>query len=200
MRPSVRSAFPAFTERFEGRCPWMYLDTHAPPLVTTAVGNLIDPVSLALELPWMSGDVVASTQLVLNEWQRVKSATDWAQRGGGAFAPLTSIRLSESAIDALVLSRLDENEAILVGRVSGWKELPANAQLATHSMAWAMGPWFKFPKFEAALEAQDWGTCSLECHMDDKGNRGLVARNLANAMLFSDVGEDPEQIYGWPVT
>ena len=42
MRPSVFAAFPGFITRFEGRLPFMYLDTKG--LVTTGVGNLIDPL------------------------------------------------------------------------------------------------------------------------------------------------------------
>ena len=47
MNDSVLTTFPSFTQQFEGRIPFMYVDVKR--LVTTAVGNLIDPLSTALD-------------------------------------------------------------------------------------------------------------------------------------------------------
>src|SRR5207244_2818316 len=48
---SIRDGFLAFSRPLEGRVPWMYLDIKG--LVKTGVGNLIDPVGLALKLPFV---------------------------------------------------------------------------------------------------------------------------------------------------
>src|SRR4029453_7562541 len=48
---SIRDGFLAFSRPLEGRVPWMYLDIKG--LVTTGVGNLIDPVGLASKLPFV---------------------------------------------------------------------------------------------------------------------------------------------------
>ena len=51
MWDSVKQGFRAFTLPLEGEIAWMYLDTLG--LVTVGLGNLIDPVELALELPFV---------------------------------------------------------------------------------------------------------------------------------------------------
>ena len=50
MFAAVQSSFPAFSGRFEGRVPYMYLDVLG--LVTVGVGNLVDPVETAQALPF----------------------------------------------------------------------------------------------------------------------------------------------------
>jgi GH24 family phage-related lysozyme (muramidase) len=198
--PEVRSAFPAFTQQFEGYVNVMYLDTHEPPLVTIGVGNLIDPVSEAVKLPFVlspyvgfyakgaastMGQRLATPAEITEEWAKVKSRTDLAHDATEVWYSIASMFLTNYAIDALVLSRFDANDAILsglYGPIDG--AVRPNAWLALHSMAWAMGPWFNFPRFKRAFLARDWATCSVECHMDDTKNPGLKPRNEANRELF----------------
>ena len=52
MYDDVRAAFLSFTTRLEGRVPYMYLDIKG--LVTIGVGNLIDPVDLALQVTFLA--------------------------------------------------------------------------------------------------------------------------------------------------
>jgi hypothetical protein len=120
-------------------------------------------------------------------------------RGGGAYEGLTQIRLTEDAIDSLTMSKAREMVAHLLNRFPNWDNLPADAQLGTLSLAWACGPAFNFPRFSAALGAEDFATCALECKMDATGNPGLVPRNKANQALFLDAarGGDPD-VVEWP--
>ena len=184
MWPSVRSAFVPFTVKIEGFCTWMYLDVKC--LVTTGDGNLIDPIETAVGLPFIHPDTggPATQDEIRTAWAVVKSRRDMAPRGGGAFAALTSIRLTPDGVDQLVATRLDANESYLRGRFPEWDAWPADAQLGTLSMAWAMGPAFAFPRFEQAAHAQEWGACALQCHIDTAGNPGVVKRNTANVALF----------------
>lgn len=184
MKPSVEAVFPSFTARFEGRLFHLYLDVRG--LVTTGVGILVDPIAYALALDWRNPDGSKSSQgQIADAWHTVKAATSWAPRGGVAFAPLTEIRLTPNGVDALTLAKLRANDVELSRRVRGWETLPAPAQLATHSLAWACGPDFDFPKFLAALESHDWATCATECQMDATDNPGLVPRNRADYELFA---------------
>ena len=201
MRPSVAAAFPEFTKSFEGYVPFMYGDVKG--LVTTGVGNLIDPVQYAMGLPWLvDGDPTnpADDAAIIAAWHAVKARTDLTQHGGMAYAGVTNLRLTNAAIDQLVRSKCESNEAALAQRISNWALLPAAAQLAVLSMAWACGPWFVFPKFLAALKVCDYVTCAVECQMDATGNPGLVPRNRANARLFGACaqGGDPDVLAGWP--
>ena len=50
MHASARTAWQGFITKHEGNIGYMYLDTKG--LVTIGIGNLIDPLSLALPLPF----------------------------------------------------------------------------------------------------------------------------------------------------
>ncbi len=188
MWPSVREAFPKFTDTFEGKCSWMYLDVLG--LVTTGRGNLIDP--WYQEIPhigwhhvgWQKEGQIATDDEVYAAWVAVKMRQDLRTHGGGEFFPITSLRLTLQAIDSLTFAKLDEVEVTLQKRFPNWQILPADAQLGCLSLAWACGANFKFPKFEQALRDQDYLACALESQMDASGNPGLVPRNAAQARLF----------------
>lgn len=221
MRAVVRAAFPAFNKPFEGRLPFMYLDVKG--LVTTGVGNLIDPMADALGLPWRHklDGLPATRAEIVADWNTVKAAQALRRLGGGHFAQLTKLYLDEDAIDALVLRRLDANEAGLRKGYPGWDSFPAPAQLAIHSMAWGLGTGrlvpgstFLFPHFRAAANSENWATCAGppgcadtdpscrgEAWIEGNGlpgpnpaNPGLHPRNLANRELFfqAAAGADPD--------
>ena len=188
-RASVVDAFPLFTERFEGRCNWMYLDVKG--LVTTGRGNLIDPLPAALFLPWVqaftpNGGSPASAQQVADEWHRVKACQAAAHLGGGSFKRMTTLRLTDADVDALTKSKMLEMWRALVARgaFASAKAWPAAAQLGLLSMAWAMGPAFNFPKFELHAVVPDFTLMAAQCGISTAGNPGVAARNAANVGLF----------------
>jgi hypothetical protein len=167
MWPVVHDVFPMWSERFESREPHMYLDVEG--LVTTGIGNKIDPIDQAVSLPWQYvGGGIASKDAIRREWQYVKSRKDLAPRGGRAFGEFTTLRLDDDAIDALVEERLALNEQHIKAHFfPAFDAWPAPAQLAALSMAWAMGParFAEFPKFCAAANVLDFRAAAEECHM-----------------------------------
>lgn len=202
MKNSVIQAFPSFTTNLEGNINWMYLDVKG--LVTTGKGNLIDPVVLAVLLPFMKRDSSKATrQEIVNEWQKMKTNTYLAKAGANAAKRIASLFLAPSAVDALVLRQLLLNEKVLVAHFPEWNSWPADAQLGVCSMAWAMGPEFvhKFPRFAQACKKNDWKTASLECTMNTTNNPGLVPRNHLDRKLFEcaahviETGLDSEVIW-----
>lgn len=210
MYPSVRAAFRAFNEPFEGVVPWMYLDIKG--LVTVGVGNLIDPVGLALQLPFRfraEPDVAASPAEIAEEWRRIKGNSALAKAGYQACEPLTRLGLDGAAIDALIAARLSGDEASLkkkasFGEFDAW---PADAQLGLLSMAWAMGPGGPagFPRFSAACRKLDFAGAAASCMIDERGNPGVAPRNRANRTLFHNAavvraggagpGYDPSELH-----
>ncbi|MFF0476587.1 peptidoglycan-binding protein [Streptomyces sp. NPDC004284] len=84
-------------------------------------------------------------------------------------------------------NRLSEFEHYLLGRTDfeDLESWPADAQLGLFSMAWALGPAFKFPKFQTAARQQDWLTTARESKMTETGNAGVIPRNVRNALLFT---------------
>jgi len=194
MFPSVLAAFTPLSESLEGRVPHLYVDIEG--FVTTAIGNKVDPVENALALTWFRPDgSVASAQEVKDAWSTVKHSGK-ERVGGGNQADLTTIRLDEAGIEQAMSQKLTDNESILKRRIPGWNSLPADAQLAILSMAWAMGADFRFPKFLAAINKTipDFETAARESYMNDNpqksldfppiSNPGLRPRNLANRQLL----------------
>ncbi|HVG20553.1 MAG TPA: hypothetical protein VNI02_16000, partial [Blastocatellia bacterium] len=108
MHPSVKNQFRAFNEPFEGVVEYMYLDIKG--LVTVGVGNLIDPVSAALGLPFRyknrpdikNAGQLASRDDIEAEWKLLKGKPELAQKGHRACAPLTRLELDDAAIDTLI--------------------------------------------------------------------------------------------------
>lgn len=201
MYPSVRAAFWKFTSDREGALDFMYCDVKN--LVTTGVGNLIDPIGSALGLPWRhrsTGELATQAEIV-DAWNRVKNRTDLNQRGGGFYKGVTDLYLDPAALDSLKNSRLDQNERILRSAFPTYDSMPADAQLGLHSMAWAAGPYFykTFPSFTRAVNNGDYGTAAVQSHM-----QGLNAdRQDANLALFQNAeevlasGADAATLY-WP--
>ena len=203
MRQAVADAFVEFTRPFEGMVLFMYADCLG--LVTTGLGSLIDPVSTAVCLPWKHKDtgVFATEAEIVNAWEIVKGRSDLKLRGGMAYRGLTDLVLDQTAVDAMVQVRLRLNDSILGHRFAGFDDWPSDAQLGLHSMSWAMGASFKFPRFQAAVSADppDFFGASVECKMSN----GAPSRNHANQTLFINAGQvldqglDPETLY-YPIT
>jgi len=226
MYPSVNAAFVPFSTAFEGSVPWMYVDQKG--LVTTGIGNLIDPVENALRLPWTHGvgGPAATPEEVMAAFKKVKTQGQPGS-GGGTQGGLTDLRLTEDGVHQLVGMKLTDNEQWLRQAIPQWDSLHADAQLGLLSMAWALGPGFPagYPKFMAAINAvaPDYRTAALESWMKDtkdgwvphsfsddvsahppNANAGLRPRNLANRQLFlnaaaaQDQGIDPAELV-WDV-
>jgi GH24 family phage-related lysozyme (muramidase) len=197
MRPSVSAAARKFNEQFEGSLTWMYLDKEG--YVTTGEGDLIDPLSAALALPWQtSGGGNATQAEITDAWNAVKARTDLMSQGGGAFEGVTTLRLSSQAVTNLVIAKLTTNEDYLRRYFPQWDTFPADAQLGILSMAWAMGPAFPatFTSFTAAANAGDWATAAEQSQM--KPTPGIAPRNAANLILFNNAavkGENPATLY-----
>lgn len=189
MRDSVRAAFPAFSERFEGSVPFMYLDVKG--LVTTGIGNLVDPVEYALPLPFLKPDgTEASLPEVLGQWNHIKRGKHLAQTGHTGVPQwcrqvgMELLKLSPDGIAQLVRRKMDQNDRHLVGRFPDMPGWPADAQLFVHSMAWACGPGFRFPLLSSFLKAEQFGNAAEECSINETGNPGLIPRNVANRTLL----------------
>jgi GH24 family phage-related lysozyme (muramidase) len=176
-----------FTEPLEGRVHWMYLDVLG--LVTTGIGNLVDPVYAALRLPWKRPDGnLASVAEVRGDWERLKARQDLRKLHFKYAAGITTVRLTDADIENLVIGKLLENERYMLKALPDWDEFPADAQLGISSMAWAVGPGFtaKFGNFTRAANKQDWIGGKASCAIRTEGNPGVIPRNKANERCFEN--------------
>lgn len=196
MQAMVRDNWRKFNESLEGLVAWMYLDIKG--LVTTGMGNLIDPIAAASSLPWRHADgTLASAADIATEWNNIKDNVALAHQGAEAARAVATLHLDDPDIDALILGKLDRDETILksYAAFSDFDNWPADAQLGLLSMAWAMGPGFGpgFPHFSQACVGADFATAAVDCQMNTTGNPGLVRRNAANrqAFLFAAKSQNP---------
>jgi hypothetical protein len=217
MHPSVHAAWKLFSEPLEGREYGMYLDVFG--LVTCGVGNLIDSVSEAQKLPWKrdSDGGLATPAEVRAAWTALKARQDLRNRSTRHARALTGLHLVDEDIDALVEKKLASNEAHITGWLPNFPNIPADAQLAILSMAWAVGPAFntKFPNFTRAALAGKWWEAAAHGKIkeeDDRGtpredddipNPGVIPRNKANKLCFENASNvvanqaDPRVLH-WP--
>ncbi len=194
MRPSVAARFLEFTRPLEGTVEYMYVDVKG--LVTIGIGNLIDPIGMALALPFVKKVGGAATPAEITaEWTLIKDADNSKQlktKGHTACTALTKLKLTDAAILDLCTRRLNSNELELkkVKEFKTFDEWPADAQLALQSMAWAMGEAFAagtlWPSFRAACATMDFDGAADNCKMNESGNPGLIPRNRADAHLFKN--------------
>lgn len=206
MHPSVHAAWHRFSEPFEGRILSMYLDVKG--YVTTGVGNLIDSVSEAQKLPWrhQSTGMPATPYEIGEAWHRLKSAPEYAHKSTAAARALTGLLLTDADVDALVERKLQENDAYITNHwFPRFEEIPADAQLAILSMAWAVGPAFnqKFPLFTYSALAWKWWECASSCRIREEENPGVIPRNKANRLCFQNasvvVANDSDRsVLHWP--
>lgn len=216
MRQVVHDIWHRFSEPLEGRVHWMYLDILG--LVTTGVGNLIDPMPAALVLPWRWPDgSLAPRHAVEAQWSALKAAPSLAKRHYRYAREFLeqrfrhAINLTDDDIDALVTQKLRSNETELLKHFPRWHSWPADAQLAVASMAWAMGPAFsrKFPTFTGIVNAGDFvraGTIERSsgrapCDIRSTDNPGVVPRNELNREHLVAAGSDlarefPDVLHG----
>lgn len=205
MKASVFAIFYPWTVPFEGCVAHFYADVKG--LITIGVGNLVDPIDAALGLRMYRLDgVQASRTEIREDWNAVKANPHAAKLGHRFAAKLTRLRMRDDDIRRLVETKLLANENVLRSTFPDFDSWPADAQLATFSMAWACGPYFTrgFPHLTAALQTQDFLAASNACFMNEAGNPGLHPRNIANRVLYRNAhqvigeGKDPAPVY-WPL-
>jgi Putative peptidoglycan binding domain len=204
LRQSVTNAAPAFQGKFEGsKLPYMYTDKKG--LVTTWSGNLIDPVNMALALTWTKPDgSTATPDEVRADWTKVKNAYPAIQ--STAAEPLTTLRLTPENGDKFFFDHLRGDANVLSGKSSSkygytnYAQLPADAQMALHSIAWAWGPAFAEVKwgalgtaFKQAIAAMDFQKAAdvmtqASAH-EETINPGIVPRNQANRELLANAAD-----------
>jgi hypothetical protein len=207
----VRDYWISFNDPLEGRVNFMYLDVKG--YVSTGIGNKIDQtardnsapteaersasLAAAFRLRWLVDDLSteATPDEVAGEWDTVKSHMELAPLGHRSFQPpLTRLHVDDDEIDRHVFEKLEEMESVLAGRpeFADFASWPANAQLATLSMCWAMGPKFRFPTFQGHVAQRNWGGAADECHFTpDVGT--IVIRNKLDRAHFLLAGEVESQ-------
>jgi len=208
MHQSVINALPDFLKQYEGKVNFMYLDVKG--LVTIGIGNLIDPLNMALKYEFSpkGGSGVASSGEVTSEWQTVKARKDLINGGSPAFNSITRLQLSDRGITDMVNDSAKAIENYIKTNASArtfyadFDNWPADAQLGFMGVAWGGIPlpqfgWHEFPK---ACQNADWDKAAAECKINSPLAMG---RNDAHKLMFMNAAAvksngDPISVLCWP--
>ena len=165
----------ANTERWEGRTAYLYRDSSPAGLATVGCGRMVPTFEDCCALPFLP----AITRV---EWDRLMSEPKGCR--ASFYQNVTTARLSDAAIDALLDQAVASLIAQLTAAIYGYENLPDGPQAALFDMAYNLGVsglTKGYPKLMTAVGRQDWATCAAECHRN-----GISAqRNQQTADLFS---------------
>lgn len=165
-------------EKFEGRVPHMYRCTGGE--VTIGVGHAIKSADDALQLTWTAGGSPASPEEIASDYARVAATPKGLM--ASSYAPLSTCRMPDDAIDALVAADVASFGAHVAAALPNWNSYPDSVQAALFDMAFNLGVagLLKFHNLLAACDAGDWETAARECHRQGIGE----SRNQETADLF----------------
>ena len=187
----VGEEFDRLSPVFEGAIPWMYLDIKG--LVTCAIGVLIDPLPLALPLPWVRAldGTPASADEIRAEWALIKGSPSLATRGAGAARSLCNLRLTTDGVRQVTHAKAEAMARALLVHFPAMVAWPPQARLALLLHVWAVGTDLPrtYPRMTAALRAMDWQAAQAECHISEAGNPGVAPRNRKIKALFGELVE-----------
>lgn len=156
MTPYQLEQLKANFEAAEGRSPWLYLDTKGN--ATCGVGHMVRSLEAAQALPF-------DPPITQTEWKDLTVAPNGMLYT--SYRCDTRGRLSDSGIDELLEADIRECEQGLKTYFLHWDEWPDAAQAAVVDMAFNLGVaglMIHFPHLTAAACAQNWETCSTQCH------------------------------------
>lgn len=205
MRTATKAAWPKFIGTWEGRVPFLYLDTKK--LATFGLGIMVDTgremTDYGLSQPWRNKDGQQVTRAKIRaEYDRIHAREDLASKGGFAFEPIATLHLDDEAIDRTLHEKTREFEKTLEDELPRLDEWPADAQLALANMAWNLGPRFlgpRWPNFTAGAQATDFAECAVHCLREVQARRDFRNRLLfLTAAAAVAIGRDPDKLHNFP--
>jgi GH24 family phage-related lysozyme (muramidase) len=163
---------------FEGCVPYMYRCTGGE--VTAGIGHAFLTSADAAGLQWQISGRPASPEEIAGDFEKVAAAPIGLV--ATHYEPLTECRLPDASVTSLAATDIERFEGALAKEFSQWPSYPEPAQEGIFDMAFNLGiaGLHKFPRFLAAVEAQNWEIAAAECH-----RQGISeVRNQAVASLF----------------
>ena len=175
MTPAQLSQIKANIEASEGRTSWLYRDSGPAGAATCGIGHLVPDFAACQSLPFLPPITGA-------EWARLLSEP----RGCRAsfYQTVTTGRLSDAAIDALLDQDVTERLGPIRSAIPGFDTLPDGPMAAVFDMAYNLGVsglTKGYPHLMAALATRDWETCAAQCRRIGVS----VVRNTKTAEMFS---------------
>lgn len=172
---------------FEGKIPYMYLDTTGN--VTVGVGTMLANVAAAQALPFVLRSD-ATTQATPIQIAADFNAVHQQPEGRNAqfYQQFTALTLPDDAIQAVLHSELTTFLGRLTASFPDFDSYPAPASAAILDMAYNLGLGgllHGFPTFSHAVQNKDWATAAAQCH---RIGIGTERNNWTHDQLIASVG------------
>lgn len=148
-------------EQFEGRIPWLYLDSVGK--VTCGVGFMLPDVAAAVVLPFQNGLVPATAAEITSEFCRVSVMKE----GMAASVYRGPLSLTTGFIDGKLMETVQTLDRGLRMRLLGYDALPDSWKLALLDMSFNLGLpglFTKFPHFIQAIKDRNWQAAMAHCN------------------------------------
>lgn len=234
MKAAARASFLAFTDDLEGVVATPYLDLLGLWTIARGVLGDPIAGALALPLRRRATGVLATRAEIAADFLRLKQQCCWTERpaiekktkpkychwnpwkgtggraclahlGWKAAAHVTTLYLTDEDVDTVTWRKVDAMLAELRRHFPSFDRWPADAQLGTLALAWAVGANLPavWPRFSAACRREDWETAERECIIPQahgtipERNRRMV-KCFRNARLVQGAHLDGERLY-WPI-
>lgn len=176
-------------EKYEGRVPYMYLDTRSN--VTVGIGDMLPDSSVAVGLPFVErpttrvDDPVIATGFttVASNAQPASCDTDMSTcHGSSYYGNVTDLILGDDDIDTIARGQIAVFGTELEVVYPDFDGYPSKVQLALYDMIFNLGQTKlqkNFPSFDAAIMARDWQKAADESHRSGiQQERNDYVRNL----------------------
>jgi GH24 family phage-related lysozyme (muramidase) len=175
--------------RWEGKFRHLYLDTKGLP--TIGIGNLVATAEAAVALPFvvMPDGRAAVEEEKRQSWKVVKAMP--GSMRARAYESASNLRLTEKAVDALVVERLTgEFLPGLRDLYPKFDTFPMQAKQSFVDLAYncGLGGLAKFSQLRNAALLQDWVSASKRCHRSSSRED----RNVWCASMFMYAASQPQ--------
>lgn len=177
-------------EKFEGRVPYMYLDTKGR--VTVGVGHEIRTVTVAQKLPFRTTKgAKATADEIKAAYMMVKAQSKG--RKAEYYRRFTELSISETEIDRLTNQHIASFYRELKRLYTGFDGFPSSARLALFDLIFNVGMTnlrTGWPSLNLAIKKKDWEAAS-----DESGRAPPISpdRNKYVANLFDKAAKEEKK-------
>ncbi|UJD92612.1 hypothetical protein FS594_28355 (plasmid) [Rahnella aquatilis] len=151
----------------EGLSPQMYADSKGN--VTIGIGHLVAGLTAALGLPLLKSRTTILGHGATNVTVEKASAAEITAAFNAVVATgaHSALYMTDDAVIAQCITTVESDRASLRAMYSGFDNFPQHAKTAIHDMIFNLGVnrlRNEFPKFNDAVNRQDWATAAVESH------------------------------------
>ena len=171
--------------RWEGKVPYMYLDTKS--LVTVGIGKMLPNAAAAQQLPFVrrSDGKAATADEIKTDFDNVKKQP--GKMLAAKYKPFTTLDLPDDQIFALLKTVHDGFQDKLRADIKGYDKFPLPARRALTDMIYNLGEagLLEYHHMLASIAKADWTQAAKECHRNGPSDE----RNDWTKQMFEEAAK-----------